>query len=159
MTEYARAGAPLPTDSNLPFGEAGCDFLDGFVTDGTVKGGDAVKITSVTDYNTLAVTGADTDTVAGILMHDPAWNVALGTAPASGLKARILTRGRCSAYVTFGSGANSLMGTSLGVTSAGALIIAADGKNPCARLYDRRGADNTTSLNIIDFHGNTINST
>ena len=156
MVEYARAGAPIPKDSSLPFGELGCIIEDGYVTDATVKGGDFVKITSVTAYNTLAVTAADTDICIGILLHDPAWGVAKGTAPGAGLAARVLVFGRVAAYLTLASAANKLKGTSIGCAAAGVGIPCADGKHPCAVLYDKRGADNSTAENIIMFQGGDI---
>jgi hypothetical protein len=165
MTDYARSGEPIPSNSSFPYGETKCIIRDGFVTDGTVMDGYAVKIAAITTPRTLAQTAADTDVVAGILDYDPTWvdssnaPCAKGTAPKTGQNARICVLGPVCARVTMGSGANKMCGESLGVTAAGKLITAADGKNPCAYLLDDRVTDNATSEHIVYFHGNHVNST
>ena len=165
MTDYARAGRPIPSNSSFPLGEEHCIIEEGYLTDGTVMDGYAVKIAAITTYSTLAQTGADTDIVAGILVYDPSWvdangaPCAKGTAPKTGQNARICVHGPVCARVTMGAGANKMSGESLGVTAAGKLISAGDGKNPCAYLLDKRVTDNATAEHIVFFHGNHVNST
>lgn len=149
--------AAIDPNSSFPFGEDKCVVLDGFIVDGTVMDGIHVKLDTTT-LNQLVQCG-DNEQGLGILVFDPAWGVAKGTAPTAGYSARVCVHGPVTARLTIAAD-NVMGGASLCADAAGVLGVPGDGDSNVATLLDRRALNAATaSEHIIMYRGRYLNST
>lgn len=156
MADYAReAIAALDPNSSFPFGEDKCIVKEMGVADGTIKAGNAVMHTSITDFTLIPTNAAGSDTVSpiGIAVKDP--DIPFGTAIPANRKLRVCIRGPVLATVTHGAGVNLRGGEALNCAAAGVLTGPASAAGyKCATLLDKRAADSVTAeLHVVFFDG------
>jgi len=156
MVDYARQGiADLDPNSSFPFGENKCIVKEVGVSDGTIKAGNVVMYTSITDFTVIQTSGAGSDNVTpiGIAVKDP--DIPFGTAIPANRKLRVCIRGPVLATVTHGATVNLRGGEALNCAAAGVLTGPATAAGyKCATLLDKRAADSVTAeLHIVYFDG------